>query len=290
MATIRAVATWFNARRRLVALGLFGWVVLIVVGAGDAPDADEWIALPDLSGVLMAVAALLAVIGLVLLIYLRPNLQPALGTRRTQSIRMLLLLAVVIVLLAIAFGPQETDADEALAEPEPASTVQQQQVGVADDRGGDASEIDIVAMLIIGVIAGAVLLRSRRRAAVAAAEIGDEHDEPIETDLGPAIDEATHLLRSGMDPRMAVLAAYAGFERALAERGQHREPAETPTEHMARVLATVPVLTAPAVRLGQLYELARFSDHPISGADRERAADELAQARRVLVALAGDVP
>lgn len=290
MATIRAVATWFNARRRLVALGLFGWVVLIVVGAGDAPDADEWIALPDLSGVLMAVAALLAVIGLVLLVYLRPNLQPALGTRRTQSIRMLLLLAVVIVLLAIAFGPQETDADEAPAEPEPASTVQQQQVGVADDRGGDASQIDVVALLLIGVIAGAVLLRSRRRAAVAAAGIGDEHDEPIETDLGPAIDEATHRLRSGMDPRMAVLAAYAGLERALAERGQHREPAETPTEHMARVLATVPVLTAPAVRLGQLYELARFSDHPISGADRQRAADELAQARRALVALAGDVP
>ena len=290
MATIRAVATWFNARRRLVALGLFGWVVLIVVGAGDAPDADEWIALPDLSGVLMAVAALLAVIGLVLLVYLRPNLQPALGTRRTQSIRMLLLLAVVIVLLAIAFGPQETDEDESPAEPEPASTVQQQQVGVADDRGGDASQIDVVALLLFGVIAGAVLLRSRRRAAVAAAGIGDEHDEPIETDLGPAIDEATHLLRSGMDPRMAVLAAYAGLERALAERGQHREPAETPTEHMARVLATVPVLTAPAVRLGQLYELARFSDHPISGADRQRAADELAQARRALVALAGGVP
>lgn len=288
MATIRAVATWFDARRRLVALGLFSWVVLVVIGAGRAPKADEWIALPDLSGVLVAVAALLAVIGLVLLVYLRPNLQPALGTRRTQSIRMLLFAAVVIVLLAVAFGSRETDEDEAPAEPEPASTVQQRQVGIADDRRGAASQTDIMVLVLIGAIAGAVLLRSRRQAARTAAGMGDEPDEPIETDLGPAIDEAAHRLRSGIDPRLAVLAAYASLERALAERGQHREPAETPTEHMARVLATIPVLTAPAVRLGQLYELARFSDQPISGADRERAADELVQARRALMALAGE--
>ena len=35
MATIRAIATWFDARRRLVALVLSGWVALIVIGAGE---------------------------------------------------------------------------------------------------------------------------------------------------------------------------------------------------------------------------------------------------------------
>ena len=87
---------------------------------------------------------------------------------------------------------------------------------------------------------------------------------------------------------MAVLAAYASLERALAERDRPRHPAETPTEHLARVLAAFPMVASPAVRLGQLYEVARFSDHPITNNDRNRAGEALARARRALVTLADD--
>jgi hypothetical protein len=78
------------------------------------------------------------------------------------------------------------------------------------------------------------------------------------------------------------LAAYASLERALTERGHGRDPAETPTEHLARVLADDPGLAPPAIQLGALYELARFSDREITIDDQHRAAESLDRARHRL--------
>jgi hypothetical protein len=286
MATIRAIATWFDARRRVVALVLSGWVVLVVIGAGEAANNGESLALPDLSGVLVAVGALFAFLGLALLVYSRPKGQPGLGREGTLSVRALIFVAVIVVLLATMSDPQEAAEDEATAKPEPVLTTPEETVGVADDPSGETNETDIMVLVLIAVVAGAVLLRGRRP--TASARRRDEHDLALDVDIAPVIDDVTQQLRFGTEPRMAVLAAYASLERALADRGHHRDPAETPTEHLGRVFAAVPMLTGPAVRLGELYELARFSDHPISAADREGAADELARARLALVTSAGD--
>lgn len=288
MATLRVIVTWFNARRRLVAVALFGWSVLVVIGAGRAPDSDAWILLPDLGGLLIAAVGLLAMLGAVVVVYVRPTRKAGLGPRPTLSIRAMILVAIVFVLGAMLFDPVQPPEEEGPAEPESGLTAQQEQGGVADDPPGGAEDSDLVWLAVAGVVAGAVLWWSRRHSTAAAAGVGDRHDVLLDEDLGAAIDEATQLLEFGAEPRLAVLTAYASLERALAERGQYRDPAETSTEHVARVLTAIPVLAGPAVRLGRLYELARFSDHPITGEDQMGAAEALAQARRTLVTLAGD--
>jgi hypothetical protein len=231
MASIHAIATWFNARRRVVAYALLGWVALIVVGAGRPPAANEWFVVPDLGSVLPAILGALAVIELVLIAYVRPNRYRARRvSRQGLSLLSLLFITTVVVLVALAIGPQEAPEEPILSE------------------------------------------------------------LPTASNLGPAIDAATQQLRMGPEPRMAVMAAYASHERALAELGHDRHPADTPTEHLAKALAAVPTVAAPSVRLGHLYELARFSAEPITENDRIRAAESLAEARRTLAASTSGTP
>ena len=284
---VMATATWFNARRRLVAFVLLGWAVLVVLGAGEAANDDQWIRLPDLGSFFVTVAGLFVLIALVRLVFMRLGSRSGFSPRKTQSLRTVLLTTFLVVLVATAFAPSQTAEEEPAVETEPATATQQEAVGSADAPGNGADDTDIVVLVVIGVVALAVLLRGRRLNR--AVEAPNEHEVSLESDLGKTIDDAIHHLQEGNEPRMAVLAAYASLERALSSRGRHREPAETLIEHLSRVLAVVPQLAGPAVRLGALYELARFSDHPISNADRKRAADELARARRTILPLVGEV-
>jgi len=288
MDTMRAIAAWFNLRRRVLALALVGWIGVVVVGAGRAPESDEWIVVPDLGAVVLAVFGLFALTGLAMLVFLRPKHGAGFHPRPKQSLRIWILAGIVVVLVAIAFGPREFPEVEAPAEPEPVLTVEQADIAAAEGEAGGTEGSDIAALLLVFVILGAVLLRSRRRLIRITAGGADHLTDLLEEDLASAIDEATHHLQSATEPRMAVLAAYASLERAVAERGHRRHPAETATEHLARVLAAIPLLVSPAVRLGQLYEVARFSAHPITDDDRNRAAEALARARRSLARLGGD--
>jgi len=226
----------------------------------------------------------------VLIAYLRPNRYRARhGSRPRLSLLSLLFLTTVVVLVALAIGPQEAPEEQILPELPTASTSQQEGTRLTGERSVDGQGSDIAALLLIFVIAGALLVRSARRTAPPSRQqVGS--DEMREANLGPAIDEATRQLQMGSEPRMAVMAAYASLERALAELGHDRHPADTPTEHLARALAAVPAVAAPSVRLGHLYELARFSAQPITEADRVRAAESLAQARRTLAASTSGAP
>ena len=279
MATIRAIAAWFDKRRRLIALSLAGWIVLVVIGAGRDPGATDRFSIPDLGGLVLAALAALAVLGAILLVFMRPN-GPAPHRRRepTRSLRSLLLTTLVILLLLFALAPGDSSDEEASPPPEPAVPTLRGEVPATTDNRGGADGPDIAALMLICVVAGAVLLASARRSAAVGVGGADEPEVPLEAEFGPAVDEAAQLLRIGSDPRTAVLAAYASLERALAGRGEHRHPADTPAEHMAGVMAAAPALTGPAVRLGRLYEIARFSDQPISNDDRDRAAEALTEA------------
>jgi hypothetical protein len=291
MASIHAIATWFNARRRVVAYALLGWVALIVVGAGRPPAANEWFVVPDLGSVLPAILGALAVIELVLIAYVRPNRYRARRvSRQGLSLLSLLFITTVVVLVALAIGPQEAPEEPILSELPTASTSQPEGTGVAGERSVDGQGRDIATLLLIFVIAGALLVRSARRTARSPSRQQSGSEEMHEADLGPAIDAATQQLRMGPEPRMAVMAAYAGLERALAKLGHDRHPADTPTEHLAKALAAVPTVAAPSVRLGHLYELARFSAEPITEDDRIRAAESLAEARRTLAASTSGTP
>jgi hypothetical protein len=291
MAAIRAIANWFDTRRRLVGYALLGWVILIVVGAGRTPEADGWFAVPDLSIVFLAILGALALIELLLIVYLRPiRYRARPGSRPRVSPLALVFISTVVVLAALAIGPQQTPEEESVSELETALTSQQEDTGVAGERSVDGQGRDILALLLVFVIAGALLVRSARRTARPASPNDDEFDGALEADLGSAIDEAARHLQIGSEPRMAVMVAYAGLERSLAELGHDRNPTDTPTEHLAGVLAALPSVAGPAVRLGRLYELARFSNHPITEDDRIRAAESLERARHTLVAFASDTP
>ena len=78
-------------------------------------------------------------------------------------------------------------------------------------------------------------------------------------------------LESERDPRRAVQRAYARMEESLGEIELSRAPDETPTEFTARVLRVLGVSAAAASDLTGLFEIARFSDHPMDEDDRRRA-------------------
>ena len=90
-------------------------------------------------------------------------------------------------------------------------------------------------------------------------------------------------LASERDPRLAVQRAYARMEESLGEVELSRAPHETPTEFTARVLRVLGASAAAASDLTGLFEIARFSDHPMDEDDRRRA---IASVRRVEAELA----
>ena len=85
-------------------------------------------------------------------------------------------------------------------------------------------------------------------------------------------------LESERDPRLAVQRAYARMEESLSEIELSRAPDETPTEFTARVLRVLGASVAAASDLTGLFEIARFSDHPMDEDDRRHA---IASVRRV---------
>jgi hypothetical protein len=72
-------------------------------------------------------------------------------------------------------------------------------------------------------------------------------------------------------PSEAIIIAYAELLEGLAACAQGRHPAETPLEHLERVLAALDVRPEPLRVLTALFGEARFSDHPMTDAHRERA-------------------
>jgi len=280
---LRVIRTRLASRRGLITLGLVGWVILIVIGAGRPVESDDWLTLPDLGGILLILVGLLTIVSLIVLVVLRPvNSQRGRATARKRSSMTTLLVAIALVLLIVALAPRpgeepppEPDVTSFMAPPD--------SVAVASPEGG-VSGADVTALLLIAGIALAVIAWSARSGQSAESAMAEED---VLEQLGPAIDAAAKRLQLGSDPRSAVLASYAGLEGALAQQGEMRRPNDTPAEHLERALAAVPEIARPAVHLGRLYEIARFSDHTITEDDRRRAATALERARRTL-ASAGD--
>jgi|SRR6185312_5546830 len=103
-------------------------------------------------------------------------------------------------------------------------------------------------------------------------------DQPI-ADLVLALERTIADLRAEPDPRTAVIAAYAQMERALADAGLARAPAEAPREYLGRVLPAVGAGTASVERLTELFERAKFSPHEIDATMKNEAIDALESLR-----------
>jgi Domain of unknown function (DUF4129) len=116
-------------------------------------------------------------------------------------------------------------------------------------------------------------------------------EEPAETPpaaLEAAVEESLEDLRAEPDSRRAIVRCYARFERVAADSGLARKPWLTPMEFMREVLARLPMPRAAVPSLTGLFELARFSDHPLGPPERDRALDALHEIRAAMEASRDD--
>jgi hypothetical protein len=114
----------------------------------------------------------------------------------------------------------------------------------------------------------------------------EDPDEP----LAAAVEESLEDLRAEADPRRAIIRCYARFERVAADCGLRRFPWFTPMEFMREALNRLPLPRAAVPVLTSLFELARFSHHPLGTAERDRALAALDDIRTALAERASDAP
>jgi len=101
-----------------------------------------------------------------------------------------------------------------------------------------------------------------------AAVDGAAHDRTV---MAASVVAGARQLDLSGEPSEAIIVAYAKLLDGLAVCHQGRHPAETPLEHLERVLAALDVRPEPLRVLTALFGEARFSDHPMTDAQRERA-------------------
>jgi hypothetical protein len=115
---------------------------------------------------------------------------------------------------------------------------------------------------------------AKARARVRAEDAREAADE-----VAAALDNSVEDLRGEPDARRAIIAAYARMERALGAAGIRREPAEAPLEYLARALEGLRASGVSVQRLTELFRVAKFSEHELGPADKERAIDALLTVR-----------
>jgi len=96
---------------------------------------------------------------------------------------------------------------------------------------------------------------------------GDDAAEP----LSEAVQEGLDDLASEPDARLAIIKCYRRFERVAARARVVRAPWQTPDEFMREALRRLVLPRRAVDRLTRLFELARFSAHPLGSAERDTA-------------------
>jgi hypothetical protein len=134
----------------------------------------------------------------------------------------------------------------------------------------------VVALATAGAAAAWWSAKARRRAR------GEEGEASFAEALDDVLAETLDDLRAEVDPRRAVIGAYARLERVLGAYGVPRRPAEAPLEFLARTLAEAEVGAVAVERLTQLFERARFSQHDVGPEMKEEAIDALETVREDL--------
>ena len=273
-------ARWDRAAAAVtVVLGL-----LLVVGASSRRPLDGGAAAPSLPTwpLLFVVGA-----GLVMSVALALSVRPipmrsggsGRGALRAGPVTLALSILLPAAIIAIYAAPGTSGRHLAVAPP-PKPASEKARKPEAADRGGDQGKA--VAALAAGIAAGVVglagvaIVRARQRGR-------GPGSEPRATVAEGARDAAAAAAIPA-DPRAAVLAAYARMEAALATVGLARRPSDAPREYLARLEAGLGGGRAPAARLTELFERARFSPHPVGEDLRHEAIGALETLRAELEA------
>jgi tetrahydromethanopterin S-methyltransferase subunit B len=131
--------------------------------------------------------------------------------------------------------------------------------------------IGLGALVVAGSLSGFLAARRRRKDVLTEVRVMQE--------LAQLVDETLDDLRAEVDPRKAVIAAYARMERILAVHGLPRRPSEAPLEYLSRVLDDLHVTRDAVSRLTALFERAKFSHHQVDPRMKDEAIDALVEFR-----------
>lgn len=266
---------------RLIAVATLVVVAGIAVGAASRPHSVEFsLATPQLGELAVLVALVLAgAIGLMIgwnrvpIWVLEPGLPPTAKRQRSRMpwwLQVILTLASLMLLVFVIASARNLsdDRSQPLNIPAARPIVDANPAGPA----GGAADL-VVACVVVAITCGlvaAVLFRGKTPETATAA--------PQEAVIA-ILDEGLGALLAEHDPRKAVIAAYVAMERAMARQGWARRPHEAPTEHLARVLGVAPARAQDLDELVDMYEFARFSEHPVTPAMRDTAVDSVRRLR-----------
>ncbi len=146
----------------------------------------------------------------------------------------------------------------------------------------------LIATVLLAVLGLAVVFwprltawpRSRRRAPRPLPAVESAPDD-LRRQVSDTLRSASSQLAGGQI-RDGVILCWRRLEQTAEAAGLRRQPSETSTDLVERLLASLPLSEAPLNRLAALYREARFSSHPIP-------AEAVAQARADLVRLRAEL-
>lgn len=145
------------------------------------------------------------------------------------------------------------------------------------------TRILLMSLLAVGFAAAIYFAVRLMRAEPEAAPVEEKLSEELRRDLAAAAELAIAELEAEQDFRRAVIGCWAYLEMALARNDHPRESHLTPLEYVRALVLDLPALPARALlELATRYEVARFSEHDISRADRDTALHSLHDIRRTL--------
>ena len=155
--------------------------------------------------------------------------------------------------------------------------------GVAAGGDGSSLAIALVIVTVLAVVALALAIRWRR------SDAGGEADG-VERRRGrteQAVEVGLDALRREPDPRRAIIVAYAAMERSLSHAGLGRHSWEAPIEYLRRVLAGAMGAPRDVQTMTHLFEVAKFSEHPVDESMRSDAIGALERIRTATGTAAG---
>jgi hypothetical protein len=206
-----------------------------------------------------AVVRWLLILGLLVVVataFLLPEPERAVRRmrRRTKPIHVLMALAFVALMLGLGwlFAGERRDGRRGTGAGTESTVVLD---GVEPQGAGS----NLILFVLLAAVAAAALIIGvvgrRGSRGVEAPPVGGAVTE--------AIDRALAELEYTDDPRRTVLVAYANMEAAFAKAGTRRKASETPEQFLRRALRERAVGLEPIARLTRLFEVARFSTHPV---------------------------
>ncbi len=203
-------------------------------------------------------------------------------TRQRGSMRLLAFLAIFAVVAAglthvrdLGIGGNRSGDSSKVAPPgksaKALSDAQKQKAGKAPEFKWLPVFIATAAGLAVLGFVGVRTLRRERRGLAEAQALQREFEELVEDTLAD--------LYAEVDPRKAIIAAYARVERVFATYGLPREPSEAPIEYLERALPELRASGAALERLTGLFQWAKFSAHEVDPKMRDEAIGALLEVR-----------